>query len=121
QWQVRAGQCWCLIGPNGAGKSTLLRAVAGLREPDAGSIRLRGRDLAAWPIDELARERAYLPQRHSDAFGYGVIDTVLTARHPYGDAHYWESEADHRAAFDALRALEVAHLAQRDVRTLSGG
>ncbi len=121
QWQVHGGECWCVIGQNGAGKSTLLRTLVGLRQPERGSIQLRGRTLADWPIEELARERAYLAQGRSDAFGYTVMETVLTARHPYHHAHYWESEEDHCAAHDALTALEVAHLAKRDVRTLSGG
>jgi iron complex transport system ATP-binding protein len=120
-WQVDAGQCWCVIGRNGAGKSTLLRTLAGLRQPDGGAIRLRERALADWPLQDLARERAFLPQGRSDAFGYRVIETVLTARHPYLDAGYWESDADYQAAYAALQALDVRDLAERDVRTLSGG
>ncbi len=121
RWQVQEGECWCVIGPNGAGKSTLLRTLAGLRQPDRGNICLRGRALSAWPVEALARERAFLPQGRSDAFGYSVMETVLTARHPYHHAHYWESPADHRAAYDALSAMHVAHLAERDIRSLSGG
>lgn len=120
-WQVRPGECWCVIGRNGAGKSTLLRTLAGLREPDAGSVHLHERSLPDWPLQELARERAYLSQGRSDAFGYRVIETVLSARHPYQDAGYWESDADLNAAHAALQALDVAALAERDVRTLSGG
>jgi iron complex transport system ATP-binding protein len=120
-WQVQPGECWCVIGRNGAGKSTLLRTLAGLREPDSGAIRLRNRALPDWPLHELARERAFLSQGRSDAFGYRVIETVLSARHPYQDAGYWESEADLHAAHAALQALDVAQLAERDVRTLSGG
>lgn len=118
---IEAGQCWCVIGRNGAGKSTLLRALAGLRAPDGGSVTLHGRALADWPIAGLARERAFLPQSRSDAFGYRVIEAVLTARHPYYADRYWESAEDHRAAHAALQAMEVADLAERDVRTLSGG
>ncbi|HVL74515.1 MAG TPA: ABC transporter ATP-binding protein [Noviherbaspirillum sp.] len=120
-WQVRAGECWSVIGPNGAGKSTLLRTVAGLRESDGGTVELLDKPLASWPIEELARQRALLPQGRSDAFAYSVIETVLTARHPYHNAHYWESDDDYRIATSALQALEVDHLAERDVRTLSGG
>jgi iron complex transport system ATP-binding protein len=37
-WQVNAGECWCIIGRNGAGKSTLLRTLAGLRPVESGDI-----------------------------------------------------------------------------------
>jgi iron complex transport system ATP-binding protein len=120
-WQVDAGQCWCVVGRNGAGKSTLLRALAGLHNPDRGTLTLKDKPLSAWPPLALARERAYLPQTHNDAFGYRVIETVLSARHPYHGDRYWEDSDDHRAAHAALQAMEAAHLAERDVRTLSGG
>jgi iron complex transport system ATP-binding protein len=120
-WRVEVGQCWCVIGRNGAGKSTLLRTLAGLREADGGMVMLHGQALPEWPLHELARERAYLPQGRSDAFGYRVIETVLAARHPFHDTGYWESDADYAAAYAALRALDVSALAGRDVRTLSGG
>jgi iron complex transport system ATP-binding protein len=120
-WTVRAGECWCVIGRNGAGKSTLLRTLAGLREPDAGSLSIDGRPLADWPLDELARKRAYLPQSRSDTFSYRVLETVLAARHPYHAQRYWEGSDDHAIALAALVSMEVAELAQRDVRSLSGG
>ena len=120
-WQVGAGQCWSIIGRNGAGKSTLLRALAGLRQPDGGSINIGGRPLPAWPLAELARQRAFLAQARNDAFAYRAIETVLAARHPYHANRYWEGSDDHRIALAALAAMEVAELAERDVRTLSGG
>lgn len=40
---VRPREVVALIGPNGCGKSTLLRVVAGLIEPDAGTVQLGGR------------------------------------------------------------------------------
>jgi iron complex transport system ATP-binding protein len=120
-WTVRAGECWSIIGRNGAGKSTLLRTLAGLRGADQGLLQLDGRGLDEWPLEELARTRAYLPQSRTDAFAYSAIDTVLSARHPYHANRYWEGSDDHQAALQALGAMEVEHLAQRDVRTLSGG
>jgi iron complex transport system ATP-binding protein len=118
---IAAGECWSIIGRNGAGKSTLLRTLAGLRRADQGAVLVDGRRLPDWPLDELARRRAYLAQSRHDAFAYTAIDTVLSARHPYHAKRYWEGSDDHQAALRALAAMEVEHLATRDVRTLSGG
>ena len=120
-WRVRDGECWSVIGRNGAGKSTLLRTLAGLRPPDGGHVAIGGRALNDWPLAELARQRAFLAQSRSDAFAYTVIETVLSARHPYHDNRYWEGGDDQAIAMKSLEAMEVAELAARDVRTLSGG
>jgi iron complex transport system ATP-binding protein len=120
-WAARPGECWSIIGRNGAGKSTLMRTLAGLRRPDAGAVFVGGRTLDQWPPEELARQRAFLAQSRHDAFSYSVIETVLSARHPYHANRYWEGSDDHQAAMNALAAMEVAELAARDVRTLSGG
>jgi ABC-2 type transport system ATP-binding protein len=47
---VRAGEFYALLGPNGAGKTTVLRMVAGLLQPDAGSIAVYGIDTAREPL-----------------------------------------------------------------------
>ncbi|CAN7583260.1 ABC transporter ATP-binding protein [Massilia sp. LjRoot122] len=120
-WAARPGECWSIIGRNGAGKSTLLRTLAGLHRPDSGAVVIGGRRLDDWAPEQLARERAFLAQSRHDAFSYSVIETVLSARHPYHANRYWEGSDDHQAAMRALAAMEVAELAGRDVRTLSGG
>jgi peptide/nickel transport system ATP-binding protein len=43
---IGPGQTLGIVGESGSGKSTLLRAIAGLHPPSAGTIRLRGRELA---------------------------------------------------------------------------
>jgi ABC-2 type transport system ATP-binding protein len=48
--EVRAGELYALLGPNGAGKTTILRMVAGLLQPDRGSIRVFGLDALAEPL-----------------------------------------------------------------------
>jgi iron complex transport system ATP-binding protein len=120
-WTARAGECWSIIGRNGAGKSTLLRTLAGLQQPNGGSVQVNGRALRDWPLTDLARERAFLAQSRHDAFAYTVLESVLSARHPYHANRYWEGSDDHQAALLALASMEVDDLAARDVRTLSGG
>ena len=55
---LEAGRVLALVGPSGCGKTTLLRLIAGFETPDAGSISVEGRLVAA--------SGAWLPpeQRH---------------------------------------------------------
>ncbi|MFM8600001.1 MAG: sulfate/molybdate ABC transporter ATP-binding protein [Mycobacterium sp.] len=46
---VPAGSLTALLGPSGSGKSTLLRAIAGLDQPDTGTIVINGRDVTRVP------------------------------------------------------------------------
>ena len=60
--KVKAGEFYALLGPNGAGKTTILRMVAGLLQPDKGTIHVFGIDsrrdplsakrIIAWVSDE---------------------------------------------------------------------
>ena len=52
---VSPGEIVALIGPNGAGKSTCFNALNGQIRPDAGTIRLNGRDIAGWPPRDVWR------------------------------------------------------------------
>jgi ABC-2 type transport system ATP-binding protein len=57
---IQAGEFYGLLGPNGAGKTTTLRMVAGLLQPDQGSIEVFGVDALAQP--RLAKQLiAWLP------------------------------------------------------------
>lgn len=47
--EVRPGEIYGLLGPNGAGKSTTLRMIAGLMDPDAGSIQVCGHETRRSP------------------------------------------------------------------------
>ena len=42
--RVKGGEFYALLGPNGAGKTTILRMVAGLLQPEAGTISVFGID-----------------------------------------------------------------------------
>ncbi|MGH6624765.1 MAG: ABC transporter ATP-binding protein [Burkholderiaceae bacterium] len=115
-FEIHRGERWAVLGPNGAGKSTLLAALAGARIVDQGGIRVGNSAIGSLAEHELARERAFVGDRWSDAFSSLVLDTVLTARYVFRDE---DSQAGH--ALELLSALDCADLAQRDVRRLSRG
>lgn len=118
---LRPGERLILLGRNGVGKTTLLHTLAGLREPDAGEIRLAGQSYKTHGPRGAARLRGLLPQHQGDAFAASVLETVLIGRHPHCSRWDWESAADEAQAREALAAVGLAGLAARSIHTLSGG
>ncbi len=53
-----AGEVVAVTGPSGSGKSTLLACLAGLDDPDGGTVRVAGRRLSRRPEEERAALRA---------------------------------------------------------------
>jgi sulfate/thiosulfate transport system ATP-binding protein len=49
---VKSGQLTALLGPSGGGKSTLLRIIGGLEAPDAGTVRIDGRETTKLPAQQ---------------------------------------------------------------------
>jgi ABC-type cobalamin/Fe3+-siderophores transport system ATPase subunit len=72
--QLHVGEFVGLIGPNGAGKSSMLRVMAGLQQPDTGTVSLAIagetslQPLAKIPARERAQILAYLPQQETPAW-----------------------------------------------------
>jgi ABC-type branched-subunit amino acid transport system ATPase component len=61
--EVPRGAVAAVIGPNGAGKSTLVKAVVGLLQSSAGTIKVAGRDVTSLPCELRCRAgMGYVPQ-----------------------------------------------------------
>ena len=96
-WQISDGERVGLCGPNGAGKTTLLRMLAGLDEPDAGSIvRPSGLTVGYLPQDGLTHKGRTVLEEASTAF-QALLD-VKAEMHALegrlGDAAIPEAEHD---------------------------
>ena len=107
-----------LIGPNGAGKSTLLKTIAGLLPRQSGSILWRGA-----PVKKWSREFAYLPQREEVDWSFPITVRGLVEMGRYPQTGWWRSyqASDALAVDQALQALDLDALQNRQIRELSGG
>jgi iron complex transport system ATP-binding protein len=119
--EAHGGEFIAVLGRNGVGKTLTLHTLAGLRAPAAGSVRLDGRDIAAWGGRERAQRLGLLPQLTEDPFPSTVFETALIGRHPHLPFWQWEDAADLDNARAALAAVGLEGLAGRAVDSLSGG
>ncbi len=114
--EVRPGELYGLVGPDGAGKTTTMRLVAGVMEPAAGTIRVRGLD----PLDTRSGVRetlGYMPQRFSL---YGDLSVGENLRF-FGDL-FCLDRATYLARRDRLLALtRLTPFIDRRADALSGG
>lgn len=110
-----------LIGPNGSGKSTLLRILAGLREPNAGSVRYTGRTITEIGRNMLARQIGYLAQGGDVHWPMQVEALVGLGRLPYRRQFQEFDAADREAVEEAMAVTDVASLRARTMAELSGG
>lgn len=114
------GRVTVILGANGAGKSTLLSCLAGLRQPDSGSITVGGRDIHALDRQERARAIGLLPQQGDIHWDIDVATLVGLGRMPHR-GRWGMSAADHQAVANAMTATDCTHLAHRKALRLSGG
>ena len=117
---LKPGAVTAIVGANGAGKSTLLACFAGLRAPDAGSVRLDGVSVKDLPRRQFAQRLALLPQTPEIAWEVDVRTLVGLGRIPFSGARGLGS-IDTAAIDRAMAAAAVTAFADRIVTTLSGG
>lgn len=119
--QLQPGRFVGLLGPNGAGKSSLMRCIYRVNRPDAGDIRLLGRDLWRLSGREAAQAMAVILQEHSDHFGLSARDVVSLGLIPHKRLFEWENRRDQAQVAEVMQSLELDALAHLPFMQLSGG
>ena len=117
---VADGEWVALIGPNGAGKTTLLRVVAAIARAE-GSLSIGGQQAGRLSHRSLARLIAYVPQHPVLPPEMTGAQYVLLGRTPHIGYFGVESAADRRICGSLLHRMGLAHMADRRLRTMSGG
>lgn len=105
---VASGEVMAVLGPNARGKTTLLKCLAGLHQPDSGTVTAEG-------------GVGYVPQTHQSVFSFDVLDVVLMGRARKVKLYSSPTTVDRDASLAALERVGVGHLAHRDFGALSGG
>lgn len=109
-----------LVGPNGSGKSTLLSVIAGLVPIAAGDLTVLGGPPGR---TALSSRIAYVLQSTpaNEVLPVTVREVVTMARFAHRGLFGRLTAVDRRAVDSALERLEIADLADRHLRELSGG
>lgn len=112
-FSVPSGQVVGFLGPNGAGKTTTMRAIFGLTDLDAGSVRWDGA-----PVGATQRRRfGYMPEER------GLYPNMLVAEEIeyLGRLHGLDARSATAATNKWLERLDVADRSTSKVETLSHG
>lgn len=112
---VKPGEFLSLLGPSGCGKTTTLRMLAGFEQPDAGSIRISGKDVLGIP--------AYKRNVNTVFQAYALFPHLTIAENvAYGLQQTKVPKAEIRTRVgDALDMVQMRNFADRKPQQLSGG
>jgi ATP-binding cassette subfamily B protein len=119
--EIAAGETVAIVGPSGAGKTTLFQLLLRFYDPEAGSIRFDGIDIAQLDPVELRRHIGLVAQEPV-IFGATVAENIRYGRPDASDADV-QAAAEAAAAHGFIQALPQGYdtyLGERGVR-LSGG
>jgi ABC-type protease/lipase transport system fused ATPase/permease subunit len=123
QFAQEPGQLLVVVGSSASGKSTLLRLLAGLWQPQSGTVRLDGADIAQWPRETLGRYLGYVPQ-YVELFSGSVAGNIARNSDPASrDAQAIVLAAQRAGVHDLILRLPDGY--ETDIgdsgETLSGG
>lgn len=118
---VKDGDCFCLLGANGCGKTTLLNCVARNAPLTRGSIRINGKDISRYSVNEFARTVGVVYQDHTVSFPYTALEVVRMGRTPHLGLFQTPSEEDTKLAYEVMEELGILHLAGKSYSQISGG
>ena len=108
--------CVGLLGRNGAGKTSILKALLGLVQPTAGTLRIAGVPDGASPL-ELRKRVGYMPERDCHIAGLNGFETVRFAAELSG----LPSRVASRRAHEVLWYVELGEQRYRPVSGYSAG
>ncbi|PWC36907.1 TOBE-like domain-containing protein [Azospirillum sp. TSO22-1] len=117
--EVRTGELLALLGPSGSGKTTLLRIMAGLEQPDTGSLQLHGEE--ALGLKPRERGVGFVFQHYALFRHMTVLDNVAFGLKVRPRGERLPNAEIRRRVEELLRLVQLAPFADRYPAQLSGG
>ncbi len=110
-----------ILGANGSGKSTLAKTMCNLIKYD-GTVEINARNIDEIEPIDMAKTISYIPAKLEiyDSF-INVQEFVLLGRFPYKKSFFEYSVADKSIAKQTLEFLNIAHLKEHTLSSLSSG
>lgn len=112
--QIEPGELAVVWGLRGSGRSTLLRLAAGIDQPDTGTVRFDGRDLATDGEDILGAGIGYCQKALASDTSQTVLDIVIVSLLAHGtppqQARTDAREALHRVGAEQCAAMRLSTL-----------
>jgi len=105
---VDAGELHAVIGPNGAGKTTLIAQLAGVLQPDAGTILLDGENITSLSAHERVRRGLARSYQITNVFPrFSALENVALAVQARDGSsfRFWRPVASERHLAEAALAL----------------
>ncbi|MFJ9533049.1 ABC transporter ATP-binding protein [Herbaspirillum sp. NPDC101396] len=116
---LRSGELGALIGPSGSGKTTLLRAIAGLEQPQSGSILLDGQ-LLDGPGVRIAAEQRRIGMVFQDFALFPHLDIEANIGFGLHSSH-GDKQQRRRRMQDMLELVGLGGMQSKFPHQLSGG
>jgi sulfate transport system ATP-binding protein len=116
---IASGELVALLGPSGSGKTSLLRIVAGLEQPDAGTVRFHGAD--ARRTDVRDRHVGFVFQHYALFAHMTIFENVAFGLRVKPRATRPDAATIRRKVNELLALVQLDSLADRFPHQLSGG
>lgn len=118
---IDSGKICVLLGLNGSGKTTLIKNIAGIYQPDSGTILIDDKDINELSINERSKLFSYVSQKVNNIsdvlvreyLSFGMVNTLKFYQKPTKE-HYQKVEA-------YASKFNITHLLDKPINEVSGG
>ncbi len=115
---IPEGVLMAIVGPNGAGKSTLIKAILGIINPIAGSVKVFDKS-----YEQNRKKVAYVPQKGSVDWDFPTTALDVVMMGTYGELGWIKRVGgkQKKRALEALEKVSMLPFRNRQISQLSGG